>query len=313
MEREIMIFPEALKAGDTVALVAPAFPIKEEERDGCAALLEAMGYRVKMGESLQKLMNFHSYLAGEARIRGNDINQMFSDPQVKAIFCVRGGYGSSHIMRYLDFDMIRKNPKIFVGYSDITNLHSGLQMFCNLVTFHGPMVCSNMLRDFDDYTRESLFSSLNMGANLEFKNPPGEGGFDVIQNGTASGIITGGNLSLLSRGAGTFFQLDTAGKILFLEDVEESIPSLDMSITQLEYAGMLNQVAGILLGDFTDCNNDRYDGSYQIDEFLHERFSACRVPVLSHVRSGHAKPMGTIPLGTMCHMDTRRRQILFSR
>ena len=168
-----MVFPERLREGDTVGLAAPAFPVKEEERDGCVKLLEGMGYRVKLGTCLENMYNFHNYLAGDARVRAEDINRMFADSQVKAVFCVRGGYGSSQIMKYLDFDLVKENPKIFVGYSDITNLHSVFQMFGNLVTFHGPMVCSNMLKDFDDYTRSGLFAALNMEEELEFRNPPG--------------------------------------------------------------------------------------------------------------------------------------------
>ena len=170
-----MVFPERLREGDTVGLVSPAFPVKEEERDGCVKLLEGMGYRVKLGTCLENMYNFHNYLAGDAGARGEDINRMFADPQVKAVFCVRGGYGSSQIMKYLDFDLVKQNPKIFVGYSDITNLHSAFQMFGNLVTFHGPMVCSNMLKDFDAYTRSGLFAALNMEEELEFQDKEGLG------------------------------------------------------------------------------------------------------------------------------------------
>lgn len=306
-----MIFPESIKKGDTIGFVAPAFPIKEEERDRGVRFLEQMGYRVKLGEGLKHLYNFHNYLAGDARQRAEDLNRMFADPEVKAIVCARGGYGSAHIMRYLDYDMIKRNPKIFVGYSDLTNLHSALQMFCNLVTFHGPMVCSNMLNDFDDYTQKSFWDTLNMGSSLEFHNPPEDGPFHVIRPGRAEGILAGGNLSLITRAVGTFFQLDTKGKILFLEDIEESIPVLDMYITQLEYAGIFDKVSGILLGDFTGCTNERYDASYEIDDFLKDRFAEYSVPVMSHVRSGHDKPMGTIPMGTACRMDTEQNSITF--
>lgn len=308
-----MIFPDRLNQGDTVGLIAPAFPVKEEERDDCVRLLKEMGYGVKTGTCLEKLYNFHNYLAGKGEARAEDLNRMFADPEVKAIFCVRGGYGSSQTMKYLDFDLIKKNPKIFVGYSDITNLHSALLMFGGLVTFHGPMVCSNMRRGFDSYTRESLFAALNMEDELEFRNPPGEEGFKTIRGGVAGGVIAGGNISVLARGCGTFYQLDTAGKILFLEDVEEGISSLDMYITQMEYAGMFQHAAGILLGDFTDCTNDRYDGSYQIGEFLHDRFGGMGLPVMYNIRSGHDKPMGTLPFGTWCRMDGDNGRITFYR
>ena len=142
-----------------------------------------------------------------------------------------------------------------------------------------------------------------MEEELEFRNPPGEEGFKTIRGGTAAGILAGGNISVLARACGTFYQLDTRDKILFLEDVEEGIASLDMYITQMEYAGMFEHAAGILLGDFTDCTHDRYDGTYQIEEFLHDRFGTFDLPVMYHIRSGHDKPMGTLPFGTICRMD----------
>lgn len=310
----MIVFPSPLKPGDTIGLIAPSFPIKEEELKDCIALLEAMGYHVKVGGELAKLSNFHNYLAGEAKKRADDINAMFADPEVNAIFCVRGGYGSSQTMEFLDFDVIRANPKIFVGYSDITNILSVLQMYGNLVAFHGPMVCSNMRKHFDPYTKESFFRALNLGDEpIAFTNPPEEDGFHTINPGSASGMLAGGNVSLLGRACGTFYQLETAGKILFLEEVEESIPSIDMYLTQMRMAGLFENVAGILLGDFTDCTNDRYDGSYKIDEFLQDWFGKLSVPVMSHIRSGHSKPMGTLPMGTLCRMDADKKTITFEK
>lgn len=308
-----MIFPERLNRGDTIGLVTPSFPLKGEEKQRCIDFFEQRGYQVKLGGCAERLDNFHNYLAGDARDRADDINRMFADPNVKAIFCIRGGYGSAHIMKYLDFEMIKRNPKIFVGYSDITNLHIALGQFCELVTFHGPMVTSNMLDDYDEYTRESFLAALNMEDRLEFKNPPGDSPFQVIHRGQAEGVITGGNLALLTRAIGSFFQADTSGKILFLEDIEETIPVLDMYITQMEYAGLFDQVKGILLGDFTDCNNDRYDSTYRLEEFLQDRFDRFDIPIMYRIHSGHEKPMGTIPMGTICEMDCNKKTIVFRK
>lgn len=300
-----MVFPEMLRPGDTIGLAAPAFPVTKEKRDAGAALLEGMGYHIAMGECLKKLCNFHGYLAGGARERAEDLNRLFREPQVRAIFCVRGGYGSAHILKYLDYGAIRRNPKIFVGYSDITNLHAVLNQLCGLVTFHGPMVASNMVPAFDGYSRESLWRMMGMrpGEEIEFENPRKKPAIGSLRPGRAEGIITGGNLSLVMGGIGTFYQLDTRGKILFLEDVEECIPRLDMFITHLEYAGLMDGIAGLVLGDFDGCDNARYDGSYLIEEFLRDRFQDYRVPVLYHVASDHSKPMGTIPLGAWCRME----------
>ena len=310
-----MVFPEKLKPGDTIGLAAPAFPVSEEKRDAGAALLERMGYHVTMGACLKELYDFHGYLAGDAKKRAEDLNRMFADPEIKAVFCVRGGYGSAHIMKYLDYDLIRKNPKIFVGYSDLTNLHTVLNQICGLVTFHGPMVVSNMLAGYDDYSRESLRRAMEMepGQEVEFLNPPEKPAVGVLRKGQARGQITGGNLSLIVGSIGTFYQPDTRGKILFLEDIEETIPRLDMYITHLEDAGMMEYAAGIVLGNFEGCDNSRYDGSYSLEEFLHDRFRDYRIPVLYRVCSDHGKPMGTIPMGTICRMDGENGRLFFQR
>lgn len=311
-----MVFPENLKPGDTIGLAAPAFPVTQEKRDAGVALLEHMGFRVSVGECLEQLYNCHGYLAGEAKKRAQDLNRMFGDPQIKAIFCVRGGYGSAHIMKYLDYDLIRRNPKIFVGYSDLTNLHSALNQICGLVTFHGPMVISNMIQPgFEGYSRESLFRALGMrpGEEMEFLNPPEAPKIGVLRPGQAQGVITGGNLSLVTGSIGTFYQPDTRGKVLFLEDIEESIPRLDMYITHLEYAGMMEHAAAVVLGNFEGCDNSRYDGTYSLEEFLHDRFKDYRIPVLYRVASDHSKPMGTIPMGTVCRVDADTGRLFFKR
>ncbi len=310
-----MVFPEMLKPGDTIGLAAPAFPVSREKRDAGASLLEGMGYKVAMGDCLKNLYNFHEYLAGGARERAEDLNRLFRDPQVKAIFCARGGYGSAHILKYLDYDAIRANPKIFVGYSDITNLHVVFNQLCGLVTFHGPMLATEMVPELDPYSRESLFAALGMrpGEALEFHNPDSKPQIRMLRPGSATGQIVGGNLSLVIGGMGTFYQLDTRGKILFLEDVEESIPRLDMYITHLENAGLMDEVAGIVLGEFYKCSNERYDASYDLETFLHDRFSGYSVPVMYHVASDHSSPMGTLPLGAVCRIDGERERLVFYR
>ena len=310
-----MVFPEMLKPGDTIGLAAPALPVNREKRDAGASLLESMVYKVAMGDCLKNLYNFHEYLAGGAKERAEDLNRLFGDPEVKAIFCARGGCGSAHILKYLDYETIRANPKIFVGYSDITNLHAVFNQICGLVTFHGPMLATEMVPEFDAYSRESLFAAMGMkpGEKLEFHNPDSKPGIRMLRPGSAVGQLTGGNLSLVIGGLGTFYQLDTRGKILFLEDVEESIPRLDMYFTHLENAGLMDGVAGIALGEFYKCSNERYDASYDLETFLHDRFAGYKVPVMYHVASDHSNPMGTLPMGAICRIDGERERLEFYR
>ncbi|MDO4453030.1 MAG: LD-carboxypeptidase [Eubacteriales bacterium] len=307
-----MRFPERLKKGDVIALAAFSFPVKENDIELCARWIEQEGYQVKISRCLAEEKNIHGYLAGDERSRAQDLQELFEDRQVKGIFCIRGGYGSAQLMKYLDFERIKENPKVFVGYSDVTNLHIVLNQFCDLVTFHGPMIYNNFLKKEDVYTKDSLYQAIEMGEKMEFQNPNGEK-YKVIQEGEAQGIITGGNMTVLSRGIGTFFQVDTKDKILFLEEVDETIPSIDMMITQMEYAGLFREVKGILFGSFKGCSNERYDSSYHIDEFLRDRMKRYRIPMMSHIASGHETPMGTIPMGAKCRMDTEKNRILFSR
>lgn len=296
---------EPLLPGDTVGLIAPSSPVSARERRSCVKKLTEMGYRTVMGENLKKDENLHGYLAGTARARAEEINKMFARNSVKAVFCVRGGYGSSLLLPFLDYDRIGRNPKIFVGYSDVTSLHTVLRQKCGLVTFHGPMVKSNMIEDWDAYTERSLYRALNLGAEQYFENPPGEA-FITIASGQAEGILIGGNLSVLARSLGTPYQPDTENSILFLEDVGESIPRIHMYLTQMKYARMLQRVRGILLGGFTDCRNPAKK-EYLVLDFLKEQLSGLGIPVMGNVYSDHRKPMGTLPLGACCRMDTGGR------
>lgn len=312
MELHSLRIPKQIRKGDTLGIVAPSMPVKEQERGAIKEFLEKAGYRVKLGRTVSELRNFHNYLAGDAKTRAEDVNKMFADPEVDGIICARGGYGSSQVMPYLDLDMIRENPKVFVGYSDITNFHSVFNKYCNFVTYHGPMVISNMLKGFDDYSASSMEAALHMETAYEFVNPEEDPMMTVV-SGSAKGIMTGGNLTLLSRSVGTFYEPDTAGKILLIEDIEESVPSMDMAITHLEQAGMMKNIAGLLVGNFSDCSNDRYDSSYTIEKFVRERFADYTVPVIANVCSAHKRPMGTIPMGMVCTMDADARTVTFTK
>lgn len=325
-----MIFPKALKPGACVGLLAPSSPITREERILCEKKLREMGYCVLTGETLKRDEKLHGYLAGDAQSRAADINHMFADAEVDAIFCVRGGYGSSQLLKYLDYGCIRRNPKIFIGYSDITSLHTAFQKYCNLVTFHGPMVLPDLAagKDMDleeaadsatvdeagkvkadaVYTIKGLYAACNIEKSMIFENPPGQE-LRVINEGCGEGRLAGGNLSVLARSLGTAFSPATEGSILFLEDVGESVPRLDMYLTQMQYAGIFTGVKGILLGDFTECSNEKYDKKLDVDTFLKQWFQKLKIPVLANVCSDHRKPMGTLPLGAFCRMRAVEKKI----
>ena len=304
-----MIFPDKLKKGDTIAIIAPSSTVSKEQAESCKKLVEEMGYNVKMGKCTYQ--SIHGYSSGTGVEKAEEINQMFADKEVKAIWCIRGGDTSSHAMDKLDFNMISNNPKIFVGYSDITNLNVNFNQKCGFITFHGPMVKSNMLNRYDDFTKNSFKNALNMENELVLENPSGED-FEVIVGGYAEGIIVGGNLSLLVSMIGTPYEVDTKGKILFIEDVNEEVKRVDRMMYQLKYSDKLDDATGIIFGDFTDCINKAKE-DYTVVEMLKDILSDYKKPVMYNIKSGHCFPMSTVPLGTKCSMDTNTKLIKFKK
>lgn len=302
-----MIFPEKIKKGDTVAIIAPSSPVTKDEADRSKKYLEDLGYVVKMGDCTYKKL--HGYKAGSGTERANDINKMFADKDVKAIFSIRGGDTSSHVIDKIDINLVKSNPKIFIGYSDVTNLNIYFNQKADLVTFHGPMVKSNMINDFDDFSRMSFFNAINMEKELYLQNPEGED-FKVINEGKAEGIIVGGNLALITSMIGTPYEIDTKGKILFFEDIYENVTRVDRMLYHLKYSNKIKDAAGVIVGDFSQCEND-YDPSYGINELLHDFFRDVDKPVMYNIKCGHCFPTSTIPLGAMCELNTYNRTIKF--
>lgn len=304
-----MHFPSPLMLGDTVGLIAPSSPLKRERLLQCINVISSLGYQPVLGQSATQCL--HGYLAGSDEVRAYDINEMFSDCSINAIFCLRGGYGSTRIMELLDYTTIEKNPKIFMGYSDITSFHLAFYSLSRLVTFHGPMVSSNMVDDFDYYTRSSMERALQISPFFVFHNPEGHY-YKTIVPGIAKGRIIGGCLSLVSPSIGTFYQPDFTDTILFLEDIDESLPRCDKLMHHLKNAGVFSQVNGVLLGNFKNCTNPN-DKDYTILDFFRDFFAHYDKPVLWGVQSGHEKPMGTIPFGEVCTLNTYAGRVVFER
>lgn len=302
-----MKYPKKLNPGATIGLVATSSATPAEKVERSIKKLEELGYKVKPAANLTT--NYGGYMADTGKVRADELNKMFADPEVDAIICIRGGDGSSRIMEYLDYDMIKANPKIFVGYSDVTNLHLALTEKCGLVTFHGPMVASNMIDDFDSETSESFFSAINADEVFEFKNPEG---FDikVLKEGKATGRVIGGNLSLLSASIGTPYEVNTKGNILFIEEVCEPMSKIEKWTYHLRNAGKLKDCAGIILGQYTKVTNDECP---EFDEIrcMTDIFEGLDIPVLYNVQSGHGKPMMTLPMGAECTIDTASKSITF--
>jgi len=301
-----VVKPKRLRPGMTVGLVTPASNVPEDQDLHAAMdLVRSLGFLV---EPSSNLFSRTQYLAGTDKERADDLNAMFADPDIDAIFCVRGGYGSGRLLRYLDYDMIAANPKVIMGYSDITAVLNAIYLRTGLVTFHGPIAGGN----FSDYTydqyRKVLIeptSSTPIGEPPEFETSPGvverENRLTSIVSGVAEGHLIGGNLSLMVTLLGTPFEPNFAGAILFLEDVSEPPYSVDRMLTHLWMAGKLEQVAGIVLGKFSD---DGYDSNtFSMEEVLRSRLEPLGIPALRGAMIGHIEDKTVVPLGIRARLD----------
>ena len=303
-----LIKPKALKAGDTVGLITPATYVPDPDRLAAAErALKYFGLKMKMGKNAGKRLGDYRSSVVE---RTDDLHAMFRDPEVNAVFAIRGGYGSAQLLDRIDYDLIRKNPKIFLGYSDITAMHLAINRHAGLVTFHGPIALSI----FTDYTQQSfrkvLFNSEPAG---KFTNYQKENGIQpthplrTIRAGVATAPLIGGNLSLIAATMGTPYEIDTRNKILFIEDVGEEAYSIDRMLTQLRLAGKLQQAAGIVFGECQDCGprdfQPSFAGGYSLGEVLDNLLGDLKVPVLSGLTIGHTDDQLTLPLGIMATLD----------
>ena len=313
-----MIFPEPLKKGDNVFLFCPSSPIiPEEDIEKCKKVIIDLGFNPVIGKSLYE--NYGGYMAGKAEIRIEDLHEAFSRKDIKGIFCVKGGYSASQLLDKIDYELIKNNPKIFVGYSDVTNLHIVFNQKCNLGTYHGPMVKSNMINDFNDYTKTSFFEAMEKNETKyeEPENMP----LSILTEGNSpseniSGVLTGGNMAIIVTTLGTQYEIDTKGKILFLEDVDEEIGSLNRMLTHLKYAGKFNDCKAVVFGNFAACKNTytKENQHYELLELLNDFFADYDKPVIYGMESGHKKPyMFTLPLGAECSINLQNKEILFEK
>ncbi len=309
--------PEPLKLGDRVALAAPSSPVPPSILETSISSINYLGLEPVVMPSCHMV---HGYLSGPDRQRADDINKAFADPSIKGIFCLRGGFGATRLLPLLDYHMIRKNPKVFLGYSDITALHTAFNQLCGFITFHGPMPNTSYSR-MDSYSldslKQNLFSAQPPGTVI---NPPHQP-LKAVYPGKARGLVTGGNLSLLQGTLGSPYEVDTKDKILFLEDVGERPYRLDKALTALSLAGKFRDCSGIILGTFTECQepdadavppNTRIAGSVlTIQQIIDEVVRPWGKPTIANLRAGHVAPQCTIALGMEASFDTLSMTLCF--
>ena len=311
---ERLIKPGALKPGDTVGLITPATYVSDPDRIALAErTIRYFGLKGKMGRNVKKRTG---YVGGTVEERLSDLHDMFRDPDVKAVFCIRGGYGSAHLLDAIDYDLIQRNPKIFLGYSDITSMHLAIHQRTGLVTFHGPVVLSRFTGYTQKYFRAALFESKPLGT---LTNPPETEELRpthtlrTVRPGKARGRLIGGNLSLIAATMGTPYEIDTKGKILFIEDVGEQPYSVDRMLTQLRLAGKLQSAAGIVFGECNDCVPRQFQPSFEstfsLGEVVDAILGELKIPVLSGLTIGHTTDQLTLPLGLQATLDADKGEL----
>jgi muramoyltetrapeptide carboxypeptidase len=298
--------PPRLKAGDTVGLIEPAGASADVYRlEDVYETIRAMGLVPKPAAHLGQK---YGYLAGEDRGRAADVNAMFADDRVKAVFAVRGGWGCARILPYLDFRLIRANPKLLVGYSDITALHLAFAARAGFTTIHGPNVSSAWGKASWDPFRALVFD----GATPTYSNPvsvedrlvPRQWRTRTIKGGKAQGRLLGGNLTVLTTLMGTPYLPDFSGAILFIEDTNEAEYRIDRMLTQLSLGGVLGKLKGVVFGQCTECvNKGPGYGNFTLSEVLQQHLAPLGIPAFEGAMFGHIANQFSLPVGAMAEID----------
>ena len=279
--------PKKLKSGASIGVVAPASPCAKDKTEKYCRMLSSCGYNVVLGESV---LCEYGYLSGKDDVRARDINSMFADKNIHAVFCLRGGYGCGRIVDKLDIELIAANPKIFLGFSDITVLHSIFNKFAHIITFHGPSV-SNCEWGSDDFRYKECMRVLH-------------GGSCCLQGGATyslsdcQGEICGGNLTLVESLIGTEYEIDPCGKIIILEDVGEKNYAIDRKLNHLSQAGYFSECRAVIFGKFTEGDADIKSENLPLRRIIEDIVVPCGKPIITDIPFGHIQRNPTIPLGS---------------
>ena len=297
-----LIRPPQLKQGDTVGVVAPAGPVDRSQLETGLEVIRGMGFEPLLGRHVHARSRF---MAGPDKGRAQDLMDMFRDPQVRAIFCARGGYGTNRVLPHLKPGTIRANAKVVVGSSDITLLLHFLVQKCGLIAFHGPMVAGSFGRA-EMKQSQRQFKGLLTGSvkGRSFHAPRAK----VFSQGVAQGKLTGGCLTLLCRSLGTPYEINTRNRILLIEDVNEPLYRVDGMLWQLKNAGMFKGVRGIIFGEMVNCRPQR-QGEGTIADILTDLFPNSGFPILTHCPIGHGKEVWTLPLETSATLDSEAKTL----
>lgn len=303
-----LIKPKFLMPGDTVGIIAPSTAVTDpDDIRRAKEVLEYFGLKYKLGEHV---LHGTGYKTRSIEERVSDLHAAFLDDEIRAVFAIRGGYGAPQLLDSIDYELIKKHPKILIGYSDITSLLLAIHKYSGLVTFHGPILLSAFSNCTIGYFKKALFSTNPIGIteNAKDKNIFREV-FPIrtVVPGKASGRLVGGNLTLVCNSLGTPYEIDTKGKILFIEDVGEEPYRIDRMLTQLRLANKFNDASGIVVGYCKGCGDDGLNTSRSFDQSLGEIvdnvFTKCNKPTIYGLTIGHTTNQFTLPLGVMAELD----------
>lgn len=299
------LLPPPLNKGDTIALVSPSSATDDPfDLQLAQEAMQALGFQVKAGahDTARR-----GHLAGTDAERAGDLNAMFADKDVKAIICARGGSGAARLLPLLDYDAIRRNPKVLLGYSDITALHCAIQARTGLVTFHGPIGSGSWNRfNVDQFQRLFFNRELMQYQNVSEAGDelvPRKNRTVTITGGKAQGELVGGNLTVLTALAGSPYLPDFSGKILFLEDVSEAPYRIDRMFSTLKLMGVLDRIAGLIFGECTDCNPGDGYGSLTLPQIFDDYLKPLKIPAYRGAMIGHIRQQFIVPVGGKVEMD----------
>lgn len=298
---------KALRKGDVIGIAAPASPPNSiDDLNNGIRYLEQIGYRIEVGKHVFDKLR---YLAGEDKDRAADLNNFISNPKVKAIFMVRGGYGSHRILQMIDYLSLKRSPKVFVGYSDITAIQLAVFKKIGLVTFAGPMVAPDFSKPMSGNAEELFWrlitSTKSVGGISKYQSES----FRILHQAKAEGILLGGNLSVISSLVGTPFIPSFSNSILILEDIQEAPYRIDRMLHQLKLANKFKNLSGVVLGDFSTCIAENNKPTFTVQEIFDFVFK--KYPLISNTHFGHTKNAITVPFGIKCRMDTRKNELFF--
>jgi len=302
--------PSALKKGDLIGLISPASSPDELNRiESSVKYFENLGYRVIVGNNVGK---YRGYLAGNDNERLQDLHSMFSNKKVKAIFCLRGGYGAFRLLDKINYKLIKQNPKIFVGYSEITSLQNAIFSRTGLITFAGPMPAVDFVGEVSNFTEEFFWHVISSNKKLGKLNYPETCIPLCLKKGIATGQIIGGNLAVLAALLGTKFFPDMKNKILIIEDINESPYKIDRLLNQLRLNNVFKKLNGLILGRFVDCyEDDANKKTLTLGEVIDDYLSPLKIPSIYVFPHGHIKDFVTIPFGLNIKLNSTKTSVEF--